>query len=149
MRTFLTKVIMRRMDGSVDFNRGWEDYKYGFGQITGEYWAGNLHCSMFYCCNFLWKITITIRQSFDSVLYNIFNIHNLGNENLYKSTSGKRIYSLRVDLVSYDGDECYALYKYFRIGPELDGYRLHVEGYEHYSTLGKTVISVRRLIIAI
>ncbi|KAK2147668.1 hypothetical protein LSH36_542g01001 [Paralvinella palmiformis] len=34
-------VIMRRMDGSVDFFREWEDYKHGFGSLEGEFWAGN------------------------------------------------------------------------------------------------------------
>ncbi|XP_074542320.1 angiopoietin-2-like [Halichoeres trimaculatus] len=34
-------VVQRRRDGSVDFNRGWLEYRDGFGEPRGEYWLGN------------------------------------------------------------------------------------------------------------
>ena len=46
-------VIQRRIDGSIDFNRGWTEYEEGFGILpisdkdtTGEFWIGlySLHC---------------------------------------------------------------------------------------------------------
>ena len=39
-------VVQRRQDGSVEFNRGWVEYKDGFGSLTSEFWYGlrPFHC---------------------------------------------------------------------------------------------------------
>jgi hypothetical protein len=34
------QVFQRREDGSVNFFRGWEAYREGFGKLTGEHWLG-------------------------------------------------------------------------------------------------------------
>ncbi|XP_077972533.1 fibrinogen-like protein A isoform X1 [Styela clava] len=83
-------VIQRRMDGSVDFYRGWEEYKKGFGNPDGELW--------------------------------------LGLDKLHRMTSRKN-YSLRIDLLNWEGERRYAAYSTFRIGDKDSNYRLTVSGY--------------------
>ncbi|XP_058253123.1 extracellular matrix-binding protein ebh [Hemibagrus wyckioides] len=34
-------LIQHRFEGSISFNRTWNDYKRGFGKLTGEFWLGN------------------------------------------------------------------------------------------------------------
>ncbi|XP_066936202.1 ficolin-2-like [Clytia hemisphaerica] len=33
-------MIQRRLNGDIDFNRGWQSYKEGFGDVNGDFWIG-------------------------------------------------------------------------------------------------------------
>lgn len=35
------QIVHRRLDGSIDFNRTWEQYQRGFGFLGTEFWLGN------------------------------------------------------------------------------------------------------------
>uniref|UniRef100_A0A4W4H2G7 Fibrinogen C-terminal domain-containing protein n=1 Tax=Electrophorus electricus TaxID=8005 RepID=A0A4W4H2G7_ELEEL len=89
-------VFQRRMDDTVNFYRGWDQYKNGFGHAGGEYWLG------------------------------LETVHLL---------TLKKNYELRVDLEDFERKKVYAKYTSFGISPmainaELDGYKLHVSGFE-------------------
>ncbi|KAK2149841.1 hypothetical protein LSH36_435g04056 [Paralvinella palmiformis] len=62
-----------------------------------------------------------------------------GNENLYKTTNDGQTYSLRVDLISDNGEELFALYNKFLIGPESDGYPLTIDHYDGSSNLADSL----------
>ena len=34
-------VFQRRRDGGTDFNRNWEEYRRGFGDVNKDFWLGN------------------------------------------------------------------------------------------------------------
>ncbi|XP_073697799.1 microfibril-associated glycoprotein 4-like [Garra rufa] len=53
----------------------------------------------------------------------------LGLENMYQLTSNRK-YMLRVDLEDFEGRKVFALYSSFSVGPEADGYKLHVSGFK-------------------
>ncbi|MEQ2186271.1 hypothetical protein GOODEAATRI_026951, partial [Goodea atripinnis] len=82
-------VFQRRMDGSVNFYRPWNQYKLGFGNAAGEYW--------------------------------------LGLENVFHLTQRKKS-ELLIDMEDFEGNKSYVRYTSFCVGPESDGYRLHLTG---------------------
>ena len=40
LKCFEMQVIQNRYNGSVDFDRDWKEYTYGFGSVDTEYWIG-------------------------------------------------------------------------------------------------------------
>ncbi|XP_058456228.1 protein scabrous [Malaya genurostris] len=85
--------IQRRQDGSVDFNRSWEDYANGFGTPAGEFWIGNqaLHhltndnCSM---------LRIVMQDIYDNTWFADYDAFRIGS----------REDGFRLELAGYDGN---------------------------------------------
>nr|XP_039272723.1 ficolin-1-A-like [Styela clava] len=80
-------VILRRADGSVDFDRNWNDYVGGFGDLKTEFWFGldklhRLTSSQTY------KLRIDMKnfngeKSFELMLYmNMHALYSAGNSRL-------------------------------------------------------------------
>nr|XP_014090589.1 angiopoietin-related protein 2-like [Bactrocera oleae] len=80
-------VILRRKSDTIDFYRKWQDYKNGFGDITGDYWIGleNLHA---------------LTSSCEQELY----VH-------MKRLSGKEYFAKYSEFLIGDESESYALKK--------------------------------------
>ncbi|CAC5357758.1 Ryncolin-4,Angiopoietin-related protein 7,Angiopoietin-related protein 1,Ficolin-3,Ficolin-1-B,Techylectin-5A,Ficolin-2,Ryncolin-1,Tenascin-R,Protein scabrous,Fibrinogen-like protein 1,Angiopoietin-1,Tenascin-X,Fibrinogen C domain-containing protein 1-A,Ryncolin-3,Tenascin,Fibrinogen C domain-containing protein 1,Ryncolin-2,Angiopoietin-related protein 6,Techylectin-5B,Angiopoietin-related protein 2,Angiopoietin-2,Microfibril-associated glycoprotein 4,Fibrinogen alpha chain,Ficolin-1-A,Ficolin-1,Techylecti len=81
-------VIQRRQDGSTNFYRGWEDYKNGFGDPTGEFWLGNEHLYKL-TSKGRYRLRVHLQDWSGSTRYATYNTFKLGNEGSgYKLTIG-------------------------------------------------------------
>lgn len=57
---------MKRLDGSVDFYRDWNDYKNGFGELTGEFWLGEYNQYIAYV-----KCRLLVKTKLCNLLFDI------------------------------------------------------------------------------
>jgi len=90
-------VIQRRIDGSTNFYRSWEQYKHGFGKLQGEFWLGNE------------------------------NIYALSTQALYsKDSKGSELEISMKSPRSWDLPYL-AFYRHFSIDSEAANYKLHVK----------------------
>ena len=73
-------VFMRRYDGSQDFYLYWNQYKEGFGNVTGEHWLGN--DKLYYITNqkqYRMRMDATIWSTGEK-RYNVYNSFRIEDE---------------------------------------------------------------------
>ena len=81
-------VFQKRMDGSVDFFRGWDAYKQGFGNLRGEFWLGldKLHRLTVRNNN---ELRVDLSDAEDNTAYAVYSTFAVENEtNKYKLSLG-------------------------------------------------------------
>ena len=83
-------VFQRRFDGSVNFYRGWDDYKKGFGNVDhGEYWLGLNHISRLTSTSQSWQLRVDLTDSNNNTSYAHYANFAVGDEStLFKLTVG-------------------------------------------------------------
>ncbi|XP_055843950.1 angiopoietin-related protein 2 isoform X2 [Episyrphus balteatus] len=87
-------IIQNRFDGSTNFNRGWEEYKSGFGNLAGEFFIGleKLHA-----------LTASTLHELQIVLVDFNNEMRTANYNLFAIAGEKEFYALQI-LGNYSGN---------------------------------------------
>ncbi|XP_061127861.1 fibrinogen C domain-containing protein 1-B-like isoform X3 [Syngnathus typhle] len=84
-------VIQRRKDGTVDFSRGWNDFRKGFGRLSGEHWLGlqNIH-ALTASGDYQLRIDFT---AFDGAkYYALYNTFTVGRNSMDPDLDGYPLY---------------------------------------------------------
>ena len=82
-------VFQRRRNGQENFNRNWEEYKNGFGNLKWEFWLGNekIHCLTFATCRA--ELRIDMGDNTGRKVHAIYDYFAIGSEQTkYKLSLG-------------------------------------------------------------
>ncbi|CAC5377219.1 Fibrinogen-like protein A,Ryncolin-4,Angiopoietin-related protein 7,Angiopoietin-related protein 1,Ficolin-3,Ficolin-1-B,Ficolin-2,Ryncolin-1,Tenascin-R,Fibrinogen-like protein 1,Angiopoietin-1,Tenascin-X,Fibrinogen C domain-containing protein 1-A,Tenascin-N,Ryncolin-3,Tenascin,Fibroleukin,Fibrinogen C domain-containing protein 1,Ryncolin-2,Angiopoietin-related protein 6,Techylectin-5B,Angiopoietin-related protein 2,Angiopoietin-2,Microfibril-associated glycoprotein 4,Ficolin-1-A,Ficolin-1,Fibrinogen C dom len=81
-------VIQRRIDGSTDFRRTWNEYKEGFGDVRKEYWFGNKYLNILTSSG-KYELRVDLVDTNHRKTYAVYKTFVVGDENSkYKLTVG-------------------------------------------------------------
>ncbi|XP_068128693.1 ficolin-1-A-like [Hyperolius riggenbachi] len=97
-------VFQRRADGSVDFNRDWEDYKRGFGSQLSEFWLGNENIHQLTATG-SYQLRVDLEDFDHNRTYATYSEFKLANEgNLYRLWFSKYTGGTAEDSLTYHKD---------------------------------------------
>ncbi|XP_041463273.1 ficolin-1-A-like [Lytechinus variegatus] len=74
-------VIQRRMDGTVDFDKTWAQYKKGFGSVSAEHWLGNDNIH-FLTSQKTYQLRIDLVDFYGNTSNATYNPFSVGNESV-------------------------------------------------------------------
>ena len=81
-------VFQKRLDGSVDFYRGWNDYKKGFGNLNGEFWLGLVKINRLTSSD-RYKLRVDLEDTEGKTAYAEYNLFAITSErNKYQLSLG-------------------------------------------------------------
>ncbi|XP_052087278.1 fibrinogen-like protein A isoform X4 [Mytilus californianus] len=118
-------VIQRRIDGSTDFNRNWNDYKEGFGDPRKEYWLGNKYLNIMTSSG-RYELRVDLVDTNHKKTYAVYKTFVIGDENSkykltigdYTGTAGNKMnYSNGNSFSTKDRDNSHKCAKNVRHGP--------------------------------
>ena len=90
-------VFQKRYNGAVDFFRGWNDYKQGFGNLNSEFWLGlnKIHRLTARSSN---KLRVDLEDFHGKTVFAEYNSFSVASERA-KYLLGLGVYSGETDLI--------------------------------------------------
>ncbi|XP_052087285.1 fibrinogen-like protein A isoform X3 [Mytilus californianus] len=81
-------VIQRRIDGTTNFDRTWNEYKEGFGDVEKEYWLGNKYLNILTSSG-KYELRVDLVDTNNKKTYAVYKTFAVGDENSkFKLTIG-------------------------------------------------------------
>ncbi len=73
-------VFQKRINGSVDFYRDWNEYKNGFGDLDGEFWLGLDRLNRLTSTRVSWQLKVELEDFEGNTAYAMYDDFHIGDE---------------------------------------------------------------------